>query len=366
MPHPSLGELLEFLMWAAGILLGVFYVIQEYKAKPPESLKDNPRIKNLAYVLGGGAIGTLLDWQLVAKSNAEISKGELAIHFAIAAIATIILGFAVLSILVAVQAYRRNNRALPAAKVEVVEAVLLFLSRGYSAYQDRVNAVEEKLASSQKSAISLAPMIQPIVLAMAAERTYVATKQNLRGYTAKILEMIPPYVAAQLGSTAQISTANYMRAIKMAEANKDLLSLLHFTKPPHDGYDYMLVLEQYPQDEFGTHPITRFALPVHQNEDNCLPGAPLAFRQHRWQAVVTSRPQFAPGVPKWAQKEAASYFKKVSFKSFLCVPMIKGGKVVGVVNIESQTDAFDPRDDRIAQVAETLQPFSTTLGSLIG
>ena len=65
-------------------------------------LKDNPRIKNLVYILGGGAIGTLLDWQLFAKTNTEVSKLELALHFAIAAVSVILLGFIVLSILVAI------------------------------------------------------------------------------------------------------------------------------------------------------------------------------------------------------------------------------------------------------------------------
>ena len=254
---------------------------------------------------------------------------------------------------------------LPAARGESTEAVLLFLLRGYSAYLERIAAVEAKLAAAQANAVSIVPMIRPIVLAMGAERRYGSSKQNLSLYTSNILDLIPPFVAAQLGSTAQISTANYMRAIKIADAESDHLDLVHFYKPPFNGCDHILLLEQYPQQQFGTDPVTKFALPVHINENNCLPGAPLAFRQQRWQAVVTSKPQFPSGVPRMAQRAANSYFRKVSFKSFLCIPMVRAGEVVGILNVELKADTFDQRDDRIGQVAETLQPFSTTLASMI-
>ena len=367
MPHLPLHDLLIGIAWAAGALFGMFYVIQEYKSKAtPETLKDNPRIKNLVYILGGGAVGTLVDWQLLSKSNSEISKLELSLGFAIVAVVTIIIGFVTLSVIVAIQARQRNKAVLPAARVEATEAVLIFLSRGYSAYRERIAEVDVTVAKARAVSVNLTPMIRSIVLAMGAERQYAISKQDLPSYTSGILQLIPPYVAAQLGESAQISTANYMRAIKYADATPEQLALIRFYKQPLSACDHILLLEQYPQDQFGIDPVKKFALPVHDTEDNCMLGAPMAFRQQRFQAVVTSRLQFPAGVPKAAQKEAQSYFKKMGFKSFLCVPMVRRGEVVGIVNVESKIETFDPRDERIAEVAESLQPFSTSLASIIG
>jgi GAF domain len=154
---------------------------------------------------------------------------------------------------------------------------------------------------------------------------------------------------------------NYMRAIPKERATAEQLSMIQFGKPPDAEYSHILLLEQY---TLGT--ITpKFALPVHCDEQRCLPGAPTAFLKNRPVAVVASRIEFAADVPRRTRNEITAYFKQEKFRSFLSVPMQRGDEIVGVVNIEAKTAIFDPRDLRVNVVAESLHPLCMSLAYLV-
>jgi hypothetical protein len=347
-----------------GIVVGMIYVFHDNRSKSSDDLAKNPRYTNLKVVLAAGLLGYIVDWQGLARltgQTTEIQRVEIALYYGISAVSTITILLAAGALFVGLETARRNRHVPERARVAPWGAIALYVARGYSAYEERVTRIDRELAS-ERQGNSVLRVVQTIRLAILAEQGFRRSRQNREAMASQVLDLIIEAVVAQLPEARNsVQSANYMRAIPYENLSEDGVGNLRFGEIPSSEYSHILVLEQYSAGHVGD----KLALAVHKNDQHCLPGAPLAFRRNVVEPVVASRVKFAPGVPRALQAQGRQYFKSVKFRSCLSIPMQKGDKIVGVVNVEAEDEIFDPRDPRVKEVGESLHSHCMSLAYLI-
>ncbi len=164
--------------------------------------------------------------------------------------------------------------------------------------------------------------------------------------------------------------ANYMVAHDRSALPR-LESRLKCAFGDRSRYEYFLALELYANDT----DTADFVLPVedkrdrdNKNRKRCLPGAPFAFWTN--QTIIVddvAKIKYGSLIPDSIIKEEESLLEGKRFKSFGCLNIIRRGKQLGIVNVESNKPyVFGKTQNTKSEITALLHPFCLLLGRVIG
>jgi hypothetical protein len=106
-------------------------------------------------------------------------------------------------------------------------------------------------------------------------------------------------------------------------------------------------------------------LPISNDLNTALPGAPIAFLDRSAAIDDTWQIAFAPGVPEQVRTEVNTYFRQSAFRSFGSIQMPGRAGAVGVINVEARvTQVFGQTADERRQLIRYLLPFFVALANV--
>lgn len=121
---------------------------------------------------------------------------------------------------------------------------------------------------------------------------------------------------------------------------------------------------------------TKFALPVHADEDEVLPGGPLCFRK-RLPTIVDctsdDRLKWRSGVSEACRAEIRKYLTAKQFNVFVSLPILVeigsdgNNYLVGVLTIEAGDPNFlgELNDEQLAKLTRIVNPFALMIGWIL-
>jgi len=348
---------------AIGAVVGVIYSFQEYNGKSSDEIRKSPRYKNLGIVLGAGLVGAAVDWRSLATltgQNANVSRFSVVIWYDLAVITTVVLFLAVGIVAVSLEARHRNRRVARRARLPPIVAIGLFVGQGYAAYVKRVAKIDSEIegVGGQDTTLVVTRLIR---LARAAEQGFNTTRSDRKVWVQHVLGLAIDAVVAQMPEARfQIRFASCMRAIPLGSVSSEQLSMIPFDALSMTGCTEVLV----PGWQINGAPESA-ALPVCENASQCIPGPPRAFRDNAVQAIVTNRVKPSTSVPKGLHSDIRDYFRRARYRSLLSVPIEGPTGVVGVLNVEADSEMFDPDNPRVFEIGESLYPLGRSLASLL-
>jgi hypothetical protein len=406
------NDALEWILLLVGCAMGVFYGFDGWRGSLKDlELKDSPRVKNFIWV-ATVAFGTFIaDFKIV---DPDVKKPRLLLFY--------LTGFMVVSLLVILgwaaaiflkfsytklfdainypippftpvwdylrYGYGYHNQryedALKKSRDNELERRKQELERANSVFEEYRQQAEQQIDELKKEITIqqsrrhidafLPAYFKQIPLAIAAvDHFRMRPDRATRTFVAKqILQSIAAVVFEYYGEVPGLRVnCNYMIAYHKSSPPKDLSSRLRYSWGDHSRYDYFLSLEDYAFD-FGRED---FVLPVEGKGtpgylDRVLPGAPLAFVRNMPVIVDDTKTlEYAKDTDPGVVEESKKYFegKREDFKSFACLNILGGGKQLGIVHIESNTEfIFGKSKNKTEEILSLLQPFCLLLGNVIG
>jgi hypothetical protein len=264
-------------------------------------------------------------------------------------------------IFIGMETLGRNRRLPERFRVSPLAAIGLFVTRGYFAYEERRSQIDRDVRSEPRGN-DILNVTNSIRLAILAEQGFRQSQQSRVAASSKVLDLAVNVVAAQIPQAEQHQlTANYMRIASCDDVVAQQRLASHFPNVKLEDCVNILVLEQFDAARL----LVDLALPVSKLEDRCLPGASLACYRRDIEIVITKSAKFGSAVPKMFQTELKKVLHIMRFDSFLCVPMQKGGEILGILCVGAKTEIFDPNDPRSREIAESLHPICMSLANLL-
>ena len=348
-----------------GTAIGVFYGFDGWRGDTASiSFQDSPRVKNLLWVLGPGATAFLGDTKALDPDAKKIQV--LLAYFGpclIAALVVIVSWGCIIGIgrLGAVVLGENFGYGIENALGDY----FFFGYRHYRAKSDeaRTKFIAERTANEANRTarfhaayrIQLAYSIAAAG-AVAGACSLEQKKAVARVILASIIAVIRSYHNDEENSKRFRSNLMLVRDVDDRLRNK-----LIFVGQLRSQVSKCLELITYDTDEAQPS----IALPIADTLELTLPGATTALSDHDGVVVVndTSKITFRAELPTQIRNEITAYFKSSPIRSFGCVRIIGGGKIVGVVNIDARvTNVFGQSEEEQKRIAEYLLPFCATLG----
>ena len=198
--------------------------------------------------------------------------------------------------------------------------------------------------------------------------TFASGSEPMREVAVNILQSICAVVIEYYGLVDDLEVnANYMVAYDRS-ALTEVEPRLKCAHGDLKRYAYFLALEQYatPTDT------ADFVLPVEDRSDSksrkrSLPGAPFAFLTNETVIIDdVEKIKYGGLLPDNIIEEERSLLEGKKFKSFGCLNIARGGRQLGVVNVESNHPyVFGRKQDEKREITSLLHPFCLLLGRVI-
>lgn len=367
---------LEWCLALTGLVIGVLYAFDGWSSSSAtKSLKDSPRLLNFKYAAGAFFITFIADF---SKLGITDDKGRLLAVYLGSFAVTSILAIAAVAGAIGFQ-FRRLARNSPGMQFAGPHPVLHFLMHGYRSYEGQLKQTMEDWRESQLQQKDdyekfihgfLPEYNKQVTRSIAAinhalnNPTPEVRRQTARNILVAIEAVVMAYHKRREGLKIGV---NYMRACRCAEAAEDLKARVRFREGEWADFDYLLVLEQYTDDQAAES----FALPVRKDAKGAelylLPGAPAAFFMKSTIIVDDTRKITLPkNLSATAAREIREYFARKAFKSFMSMTIIHNASQCGVLNIEASHEyAFGKKSEDREAIASLVSPLCHLLGFLI-
>lgn len=353
-----------------GVVLGLLFAVSGYTdSGKTDDLSKNVRVKNFLWLIGGVFAVILGDWSVLTSTMKEDVKGEMLLAYLGGAMVAALLGVLLIAISIAHTA-RTRARQNPGFGNRTSELVLEYIQYGYRYYRGQLERLDKEVAAADalaaSQALSTPQSLQESgkLLATLIAVTSLAHDEEdpdvLERYIDQVLIGIEDTVKLFASNVKGLRLrTNYM--VEIAEAQLDVDPM--FVSGQLNKYRGFLRLRRYRDRTVG--PV---CLPVEPptRANRVLPGAPACvFRQSA--CLINRRDlKFESGVPKTVQADVRRFFNAQTYDSVLCVPVILGTRVIGVVNVESShIDVVGLGFDMVERIADALVPFCMVLGELV-
>ncbi len=360
----SAPELIFFLI---GAMLGTFYGLDGWRGSVKDvEFKNSPRVKNFIWVIAL-AFGTFI--ADIKRVDPDVNKEHVLVAYLVGFVICAVLVVAVwgFGIYVSFRRIRTNEpNKWPGAPFSPLAD---YLQYGYKYHREQyTEALERKVVHEDHYFRSFVPFyVKQISYEIAAVDGAVESPA-LRDVARNILSTICVVVVTYYGRLPDLEVnANYMVAYDPS-ALPELQSRLKCAFGDVSRYKHFLALEQYATDT----DTADFVLPVEDKGDSksqkrSLPGAPLAFLMN--QTVIVddvSKMNFGNLVPRNIKEEEQLLLEGKKFKSFGCLNILRAGRQLGIVNVESNyPHVFGKTESEKREITALLHPFCLLLGRVI-
>jgi hypothetical protein len=351
---------IEFLVGAAGLLMGVVFVIAGWRGSATKeiSLKNDPRVKALLYGLGGFITALIADWKSLLGQ--DVNKTLLMILYGVPFVTIALLGPLMIAAIIWIRLAWLKHK-----KPEDYPGDSFYLAFDYFAYGYRYhrNAIDKQLELAREQKRQRLARLQALWGDAATNLAALILSPN-PSIQLVLQNMCSIFKAHTEGSVIPEVDANVMVAIPFANVTKEQKDLLKFQFGDPNRYGHILWLKEYAYLGEGS-----ISLPVEDRNrtpdwmDLMLLGAPEAFLRNNETVVNTKKLDFAAKIPETVQREMGEYFRGKGFKSFACFPVVGKGSVLGIVNIESSHELGSEEIQN--EIAKILQPFCAVLSLII-
>jgi hypothetical protein len=369
-------DVILFVLFGLGI--GVHYGLDGWVGRTDNersTFKDSPRLKNFRWALGGALLAVVADFKglgIYGDKSHDIVAYVAALS--IAAVATIMST----AFLMWFRTRRRMRKNPDLSLDPYYPAITDYLVYGYHFYQKKfVEAVQREnehliVEHTTFRAQFYASYAEQLSYAMAGVDALSDTlsREVVQHLILQILRNIKGIVVSYHRESAPKINVNIMVAYAGDELPHELKTKVKFSYGEDCHYSNYLAIVAY-ADPDGQED---FVLPVENIVDKTkaqrcsLPGAPLAFLKNDCEIVDdTAKIEYSKSLPTSLKNELVTYFKRKSFKSFGCVPIMgRNATQLGVLVVESdKTYVFGKDDESKSEMNKFLQPFALLLGRLI-
>jgi hypothetical protein len=362
---------LKGIFLICGVGMGIFYGFDGWRGSTKAvSLKESPRVKNFIYVCTVAFAGFIGD---LRKIDEHADKPPLLLLYLIGfvlAAGAVVGGW---GLLIFVNACWSKGRFGDDYLTSPFSQLSNYLYYGFQYHREALEKHEEEARKDRRQFVEtfLPKYIEQLSYSLAAVNSPRAQSdpEVKKIVGRQILQSIRAVVLQYYGDAAGLEVnCNYMLAHVAPSAPAELRARVLVPLGDAGRYSHFLSLEEYALD-IGRE---NFALPVPKREDPqalsiLLPGAPTAFFTNSRELVDdTEKVVFSAGLGKETIDKIKAYFKRKSFKSFACLNIARGGKQIGVLNIESnQKWVFGETQAEKDEVERFLLPFSLLLGYIL-
>lgn len=361
----------EWLAAIVGLAFGCLYALSGFRdSGKNDSLSDNPRLKNLQWLLLAGAAAFIADWDKITADPGEDRVRVMLVYVESAATAALVVVGAV-AIGIAFQA-RAWNRQQPSSRLDPWKLVIEYAHHGFGAYRRLLKEAEKAAADGAGKRVSrlheLAATNAGIIAAHIQAAQQYLGQPTLAGkgmIEKSLLDAMCNLVKAWAPDPTGLEiNANYMLALPFGTTNAVQRASMRFTWGDQNRYGHLLVLA----GQTGISAPYSLTLPVEANRDSdmLLPGAPEAFATRESCIVNVDSLGLRKGIPRETRTEIERYFAQQKFKSFLSIVVMREGAATGVVNIDSNKLDIVGKGTRLENhIARALQPYCTLLGLVV-
>jgi hypothetical protein len=177
----------------------------------------------------------------------------------------------------------------------------------------------------------------------------------------QVLRAITAVVRVFHGDGALGIRSNVMRGFACAQ-DESIRKKFQFVDSETRNCDECLVLVTY---DDGRH--DDLVLPVANESEALLPGAPTAFRKRVPEIIQdTKKIDFSPKLTSKTRAAEKKYFAEQGFRSFASLCIFAEGEVLGVLNVESDfVNVFGESPEQQKRLTNYLLPFCSALGILL-
>lgn len=333
-----------------GLALGIFYGFDGWWGDTANlDFKDSPRAKNMLWVLGGAVTAFFGDVKALDPDakRAPLLLAYFAAWLAAAIVVVVFWGLVVwISRLVA--SIRGRNYGYGA-----LDAVSDYFFYGYRHYRAQAQAAQSNQAARFHNAYVEQLTLTITAIGSVTDANRLAIARSILGAIAAVIKSYHRDETDTKGIRA-----NVMLMRPCDDALRARLRFIVAANRAQIARCLELITYDVPENQPG------IVLPIADDLDTALPGAPTAFLHPDRFAVIddTLQVAFAPGVPQAVQTEINAYFKGKVFRSFGSIQMVGRAGTIGVVNLEASIkQVFGQSDDERRQLIRYLLPFCAAL-----
>jgi len=347
--HAMLPDLLYALGAFTGLALGILYGLNGWRG----SIKENPlqksaRIKNLVWLLGAGSVAFLGDVHKISDDADKAFLSVLYYVFALLGAGGTITVFA---------AFTMANTKGRWEDYTAGDALLDYLEFGYDYVRKRSNEQSMELRQTQRRSEEWTRYLRQLTTCIASAGSEGAMEHRI-----EIARQLLDAIVMSLNPELKGVRTNFMRVVDCTDANR---STLLFTE---DRSSVKSCLELTIYDS-GVVP-ANFSLPLVVRpgaNSHALPGAPAALAYSK--AVIvddTHDLEISKEIPAAIRSQIKDYFEQQQFRSFASLPVVAGGRAVGVLNVEStELEVFGSTIEQQNALSLRMFPFCAALGILL-
>jgi hypothetical protein len=363
----------ETIFGLVGALLGIFYVFAPFRDPGPNAeLKDNPRVKNLLWLLGVPIAALVTDWD---RLGLQLSRPQILASYFIGAVTTIFIVLLLFSIYPIVIMKRRIKD--DPGDYEGYDSLFLassFLSFGMARYLQVAKDERERISGLRSMPLGRAHMeriayanqtLAALIVAVTGWEARHGAESEREALIDRILDAIESVarMGAQNPDKPRLRS-NYMDVVAVARAKAGEASAVPFDWPPTAMRTHLLVLRRY---NGRTH-TRNFGLAVNINaqRDDNLFGAPEAFMTGEAVYIDKQNLKFSRNIPKAVQTTVKQYLHSQPFRTFVSIPIAHHTGTVGIINIESDLPhILGESEDVLRSMTKCVMPYCGLLGQLL-
>lgn len=350
--------------------MGLLYAFSGFRDnQKSDLLQDNPRLKNFLWVIGGAITVIFADWKILSKDEITAAlRGQATLSYVAFATGTMVLCLFGIALGIYWNAKSRGSTN-ESMRRSAFQLVMIFLHNGYAKYSEKYNELDrnttpEEIHNRENLAQYGKVVATSIVLAM-RDRGMGISREHRLGTIDDLLEAIENTVLLMSGGSRDLQLkSNYMVRITKSDLPRERAPAPMFQFGNADRYEKFLVLRRYKGSRGA-----QVCLPVEPkgSSEPILPGAPEAFSSGEYRLINCKSVNVDGNFSKQIKDSVSRYFKTAGFSSVISLPISRGRKVIGVLNIESsKVDILDQGDDMVDRVARVLQPYCLLLGEVVG
>jgi len=335
-----------------GLALGVLYGLNGWRGSVKENpLQKSARVKNLFWVLGAGGVAVLGD---IHKISDTADKALLAVSYYVF---LAIGGFGTITVLAVITMLNTRGRW---EEYTAGDALLDYLEFGYDYVRRRGSEHSAELRKAQRQADEWKHYLRQLTACIASAGSEGAMDHRIE-IARQVLDAVTAIVLS-LNPELKTVRTNFMRVVDCTNDNRGTLL---FTERP-ETVSRCLELAIY---DSGVVP-ANFSLPLVDRpgaHQHVLPGAPAALAYSKAVVVDDTRDlEIAKEIPEAVRKQIKEYFKLQEFRSFASLPVVAGGRPVGVLNVEStEIEVFGSTIEQQNAISLRMFPFCAALGILL-
>lgn len=368
-PVPLLVQFAPYVAVSVlGLIFGILYVTWGWQGSEEKvKLPEDPRIKNLTWVLGGALLTFIADFKQV---DPGVQRADVVVCYLVVCVVTILLTLGAYCLHIAREAARVRRENPAAYPAPPFAPVMEYLTNGYLQYKAQFQkAVAEQERQKAVAYTDWASRVLPfysetITLALGIVRNAVFHPETAIQGVPNLLDAVCLVVKACAGDKEREIHARFFRVIPAAQADTKTLERLRFVEGDPYRFPHYLVLESN-DPKAQTESLT---LPVEAKggASRSLPGGPLAFLEEEDQVVDdVLQIDYPSNLSPQIRVEVEEYFKRKRYRSFAALllrdPQDRD-RIVGILTVESNlSQVFGDTNEKKSELNKLVRPLALLL-----